>query len=660
MYLELNLIERAGGLANKALDQFRDLGMKYETAKALANAGLVAARQADTARALELFEQARRLFRAERNRVWPAMLDLHSGLVMFEAGRLQEARRLCSSALGFFSRLRLQGKAAICEIVLARIESRHRRFAHARAACRSALRRLASAGSPSISFHAHQTHGDIEEALGNRAAALRAFQKAHAYLEDLRSNLAGEELKISILQDKLGIYESLVWLTLSGRGRDWERRAFTYIEQAKSRTLADLIAFQLSSLPAPNGNLLVEELRTRRKEMHACYRRIEALNAQGRVRTRETRALRERAGENEKHIESLIQELRASHAEFASVQENGTISLEQAQAAIPDDACILEYYETRGRLCACIITRDGLQVASLGDAAQARDAARLLQFQLSKFRLGPEYFDQHQSLLRQATDEHLSTLYRLLVEPLRLQVRGRSLVIVPHGFLHEVPFHALRDGDRYLIDMYSFSYAPSVSVFHLSRAKRERPGEQSLILGVPDAYAPHIAGEIEAVAASLPKAITFTGPSATVERLREYAPSSRFVHIATHGWFRQDNPMFSSVRLGTSEVRVYEFYELDLACDLITLSGCGTGLSTVVAGDELLGLVRGLLYAGARAVLVSLWDVSDASTAQFMEFFYRELAAHGDKSSALRAAMTRLRVDYPHPFFWAPFVLIGS
>ena len=92
----------------------------------------------------------------------------------------------------------------------------------------------------------------------------------------------------------------------------------------------------------------------------------------------------------------------------------------------------------------------------------------------------------------------------------------------------------------------------------------------------------------------------------------------------------------------------------------MTLSGCGTGLNVVVGGDELLGLKRGLLYAGAQGVLLTLWDVNDQSTAEFMKLFYERLQRDPDKAQALQYAMAEIRREYPHPFYWAPFVLLGK
>jgi CHAT domain-containing protein len=112
--------------------------------------------------------------------------------------------------------------------------------------------------------------------------------------------------------------------------------------------------------------------------------------------------------------------------------------------------------------------------------------------------------------------------------------------------------------------------------------------------------------------------------------------------------------------LGDSYLSVYDLYNLRLRVELLTLSGCGTGLNVVAAGDELVGLVRGLLYCGARSVLLTLWDVHDQSTAMFMKLFYSHLAATGDKAGALRAAMLDTRECYGHPCYWAPFLLVGK
>jgi CHAT domain-containing protein len=259
-----------------------------------------------------------------------------------------------------------------------------------------------------------------------------------------------------------------------------------------------------------------------------------------------------------------------------------------------------------------------------------------------------------------ATLAHLEELHKLLIEPVRPLLKCRHLVIAPHAFLHHLPFHALRSRERFLLDDFSISYAPSASVFSLCCSRESKFREESLVMGIPDGQTPAIEAEARTAAAALPNARLFLGWDATEKVLREHGPSSRFIHIATHGLFRSDNPVFSSIRLGDSRLNLFDLYQLPLSAELVTLSGCGTGLNAVVGGDELVGLMRGLFYAGAHGILVSLWDAQDRSASEFMTLFYGQLHHQQNKAEALRAAMLELRQTYAHPYFWAPFVLVGK
>ena len=118
--------------------------------------------------------------------------------------------------------------------------------------------------------------------------------------------------------------------------------------------------------------------------------------------------------------------------------------------------------------------------------------------------------------------------------------------------------------------------------------------------------------------------------------------------------------MFSSIRLGTSHLSLYDMAHLQLPVELVVLSGCATGLNVVTPGDELMGLVRGLLQAGAQSLVLSLWDVHDDSTREFMVEFYTQLQQGRSKAEAMQTAFISLRDHRPHPYHWAPFLLIGK
>ena len=118
--------------------------------------------------------------------------------------------------------------------------------------------------------------------------------------------------------------------------------------------------------------------------------------------------------------------------------------------------------------------------------------------------------------------------------------------------------------------------------------------------------------------------------------------------------------MFSSFKLADGWVSAFDLFSIACQSNLVTLSGCQSGMSEVAGADDLLGLMRGFLYAGARSLLVSLWNVSDESTAVLMAHFYQGWSQGLAKSTAFRRAMLMLRAERPNPFYWAPFLLVGN
>jgi hypothetical protein len=472
-------------------------------------------------------------------------------------------------------------------------------------------------------------------------------------------------MKIAFLKDKLAVYESLVRMCLArGPSAANLEAALAYIEQAKSRSLADLIAFRAHRLPASRKarRALVELVDSLRGELNWYSRTIQHL--EGRSANLEGPRLEKlrRAGRDcEQRLVESLANLRVEDQEFANLEAAGSIDLETIRSALPEDAMLVEYYRAGDAFYVCLLSRGDLKIVELGPAPALRRVLQLLRFQLSKFRLGPEYVRTFQPQLLEAANEHLREFYRQLIAPIERHLEEAAhLIIAPHGFLHYLPFHALFDGERYLGDRFSISYTPSASVYYLCSTKNAPPTAGALVLGVPDPSAPYILDEVKAVSSVLSNAEVFVGAEATLEVLREKGSQCRFVHIATHGWFRQDSPMFSSISLGDSQLSLFDLYQLDLPAELVTLSGCGTGLNVVVGGDELLGLVRGLLYAGAQGVLVTLWDVNDQSTAEFMKLFYEHLKTNPNKAQAMQYATAEIRKKYAHPFYWAPFVLVGK
>jgi CHAT domain-containing protein len=265
----------------------------------------------------------------------------------------------------------------------------------------------------------------------------------------------------------------------------------------------------------------------------------------------------------------------------------------------------------------------------------------------------------------------------MLVKPVAelLPPSSGHITIVPYGPLFNLPFHALYDGSHFLVEHYRINYLPASTILmHLGTLQSERSKRSTrtrgatalpLVLG----YSGHgqlqrVRQEAQTVAALL-DGRCYLESEATITRLIELAPGSPVIHIATHGHSRLDAPNFSYVRLADGQLNAIDAFRLDLqGCELVTLSGCETGLSMSGGGDEQLGLGRAFLAAGTTSLVMSLWPVEDNATNELMQLFYEGLLKGESKVEALRSAqcnlLRRTSSTYSHPYFWAAFRLVGD
>ena len=664
IYLELNLSEEAREMAHEGFLRFEKLGMGYEAAKTLANEATAYGQQGKTVQALERFAEAREIFVREDNLVWPWLIDLYQGLLLFQEGRYFEARRLCAAAATFFDQSALSGKAVLAHLLLAQIALQVDDLAAADQETRAAIAKLSGLQTPVLAYQAHFLEGEIARARGQREAAHRAYLEARTALETLRSRLQGEELKISFVKNRMQVYEALVALYLGGgdAGTSSEE-AFACIEAAKSRNMIEMIFQSGQSLPLGETGQsdLVRRIRDLREELNWYYHRIELEQLRSEAQSRQQlENLREIAQSREKEMLRTLRELPAHERENATLEAPADFSLKKLQSTLPRNATLIEYFIAGEQLVAAVISRDAARILPLTMLSRVAHLLQLLRFQVSKFRMGNNYVQRFEEPLLRATQSHLESLYSELIAPLRMFFQGNHLIFVPHGPLHFLPFHALKNGEQYLCDAFTVSYAPSATVFSLCQEKPSSAAPASLVLGIADERAPQILDEARFVSSLLPHSSLHLGEQATSSLLRERGPESGLLHIATHGVYRQDNPMFSGIRLGDGYLNLYDLYQMRINARLVTLSGCATGMNFVAAGDELLGLQRGLFCAGATTLLLSLWDVHDESTAQLMGHFYERYIRNGDMAGSLQLAMRELRENKPHPFYWAPFVLVGK
>lgn len=420
-------------------------------------------------------------------------------------------------------------------------------------------------------------------------------------------------------------------------------------------------------------------------------------------------------------------DLLASGHEDIYLQAVGTLTAGQIRQALASDEALLCYFTT-----GLVNTRAGGEAASLD--RHRFPPARTLIFAVTSERVevmtspvSPN--DLRPRRLAGAVERHFlqpavrRTLYDLLIGPAAASLAGkRRVYLAPHGPLHYVPFQALLapDGETLLRPGGpELVYGPSASVLFRARAAA-RPARFSATSQVSD---PAVAGslgfqhtlkvaELPCLAlgfdsdgpqrlrfaeeearsiASLLGGEALIGPAGKRAVLFQRGPSVRFLHISCHGQFDPEAPLESSLHLGAGEMLTARqvLDGLHLSCELVTLSACESGLSRVRRGDELMGLVRAFLAAGAPAVIATLWRVDERSTRIVMERFYQGLLAGQSAAAALQRAQLSVRdlsrqealtllassgqpasPDLPSgaadsrpfadPFYWAPFVLISA
>jgi CHAT domain-containing protein len=650
----------AAEAAEQAIAGFGQLGMRYERAKAVVNVAIAMGQRGNSARALECFSRARRMFVSEKNQVFPSIIDLYRALVLVRAGHQLQARKLGITAMKTFRRCNLRSKMIECHLLLASSYLNSDDVVSAERHCARALSNLTSLESPLLDCQANTLMGQIHALGGKESLSYGAYERARQSLERLRNSIRSDELKIAFMKDRVQIYEPLVAYCVKNKRKSRATiEAFKYIEEAKSRSLLDVLSSSRSaSWLAPQAKPeYAGRIRELREELNWYFHKIELARLQESSRD-EMVTLQAELRRRERELLRLSREysLDCDHGQPWSA----VLTVDQVREALPADSIILEYFQIQDRIVVVLLTQDQLEIVPLANLSEISTVLQSLEFQLSKLQLGTEYVTTFAGILLKSIRTHLDSLYTTLIEPIRKRMRAGHLVIAPHGVLHNLPFQALFNGHQYLIDEFTISFAPSASTYALCQARSTPRNCKSLILGIPDGAAPFVREEVTSIAACLPNAELLVGSDATAERLRELGRQSQFIHIATHGYFRRDSPMFSRIKLGGSYLSLYDLYQLELPAELIALSGCSTGLNVVAAGDELLGLARGLIHAGAETSLLTLWDIQDHSAAQLMTSFYHQLVCGRTKADALQQAMRQVRLEHPHPYYWAPFILMGK
>jgi CHAT domain-containing protein/nitrous oxidase accessory protein NosD len=493
--------------------------------------------------------------------------------------------------------------------------------------------------------------GDLHVQIGQNEEALASYQQAARVIESVSINISSEDIRLFWYERTREVYERLVDLLFQmGEGN----LAFPYVERCRARTFLDLLAM------GPVGTL-----------------------------------------------ENVAEEGIRSGVVDTSVIEK---DLAEVVAGLPEDTAVLEYFVTEETVYLWVVTQDGVSEPIPIEIGREVLIDRIVSFR-KMLETPPTGGVAAASfaLLSAARD-----LFELLIGPVEEKIAGFShLVIVPSGPLYYLPFSALyrcpgcagRDlnGGEFLVERFALSYAPSLTTLKYAQAIGAQIYPERTFLGLadPDSGNPTIhrlpdaRKEAESIAALFLRSEVYVDVDATEEVIQSCSATAREILFSTHGYFDPLNPMLSYLLLsptGESDGKLYahEIFSLPLRANMVVLSACETllpslaqmtdqlnkiarragddtpqelteeQLMALTAGDEVVGLTRAFISAGASSVLSSLWSVPSGSTAALMVAFYGHMDEGLSKAEALRRAQMDVKEVYPHPWYWAAFNLMGD
>lgn len=661
-YLELNLAPESAAIYERVIPIFSELGMHAEQARALAYLGRARLALGQVSAALLLLEESLALYRSANNPVGEAMVTLFEAQAHYAEGDFAAAETAAARAESPFAEVHAWGRLLAARWLKGEANRAQGKFREAEVLLKDALHDAENWTVLPVIQRCHTSLGLLAEALGDETGAELAFKHAIASIEETRMPLPAEEFRVAYLADKLVPYTELVRLCLADGRPSRVAEALDYVERARSRSLVEMQGGVLQTTPKLNDAFeaeLFERLERLREELNWFYSQINRPDSDAASRGAAMMAtLYDAVRMRETEISEITLQLRQRNASVPIQVE--PFNLAGLQTEIGPETALLEYFSLDGELLVFIVTDQGVDVIRLPSTeVEIESSLRQFHFQIGALRHGAEYLHDHLPSLVDRARHHLCKLYDGLIRPIEKRIDGRRLLVVPYRALHYIPFHALHDGKRYIIENHEVCYSPSAAVIRHSLAARRGSFQRAALFGISDERTPRVREEILALAPLFPDAVAFLDNQATIASLYENSSNVDVLHLACHGRFRPDNPLFSSLQLADGWFNVRDAYRLNLATDLVTLSACETGVSALAPGDELMGLARGFFSAGAPSLIVSLWTVEDEATATLMTDFYSRLQTGAGLAASLRHAQCRLLEDHPHPYFWAPFVLMG-
>lgn len=689
---EMNDFASAMEIYKQALAEAEKRGDLKASSRCFASKGLVYFEERRFDEAAVCFEQALQLARDTSDKKAEAAWLGNVGNVLLKQGKVEDARTFCRAGLELARELGDKRTEAAHFDSLGDCYAAEEDFEQALSYYELAAAAAAAAKDRPGERVYFANQGKALYRLGKDSEAYKAYEHAVELFEEQRGRICSDALKTSFAASGQEIYKDVIQLCVD-TGRRVE--ALEYVGRAKSRAMLDLLAnspIDISELAAVDDDTIAR-LISKEMELRSRIAGLERMFGQGGDMETGHRGVQVSADDVPKLYKEwrdIVDQLKRRHPAYAGMVSVDTLKFGDLkrlwdQNRLQSNAAIIEFFWTEEFLLAACI-REG--IAQPETHLLNRDEIAELEAELWDFleMSATEGWEVPVSLCRRLYDRLMAPLIGDLPDSIE------RLVLVPHGGLHRLPFAALHDGERYLIEKYAISVIPSASLIGLLGSdETAQQGESTryLVSAISDYSATRDEGIVfsarlrssaglEDLSYTLEEGQTVFGlaneiaidarlltneevKDGLLHHFREYS----VIHFAGHAVFNPEEPLASGLVLSDGSVltaaRILEDSTFRTSCGkLLVLSACQTGVNVITTGGEIIGLARALIYAGMRNIISSLWEVADLSTAGLMQDFHR--IWQGGRSTiadALREAQCRALKEGQPVHAWAPFVHTG-
>lgn len=609
LLLSARLLTEARALAERAVEELERAGLDTDVAEArltLANAALL---QGDHATALTVAGVAHESFVRQQRHPW-AVLARYIGLRAEWLGGarttdLHARAAVVSEALADAGWLAASVDA---RLVAARTALDLERLDDAEADL-AAVRSARGRGPVEIRARAWHAEALLRLAHGNRRGADAALRAGMRAVDRHRATLGAAELRVRV-SGHVGEL-AIMGVSLAVQSGDpW--RVLRWAERWRAGAL-----LPVPVRPPPDARLTADL---------AALRDVVAQIDEAALAGHDTRRLLGRQMSLERAVQA-----RSRHAP-------GSTSTEEAAAGAVDqvadrlgDRALLEMVRLGDDLLAVVVAGGRAHLRRLGDQRAAVSELERLRFALRRLA-NPQGSGAARDAAERSAAISAERLDDLLMGPVRRDVGDRPLVVVPSGALHAMPWSLLPSCRRRPVVA-----VPSIVLWLRATARASQPAAGRVVL-VGCSSPPHAVAEVTAIGSRYPHASSLLGETATVDAVTDAIDGADLAHLACHGRFRSENPLFSSLQLADGPLTVYDLERLAAPPSLLLLSACDTGLSDVHPGDELMGFAAALLSLGTATLIASVVPVPDAATRRLMVGFHDRLRAGHTPAASLALA----------------------